>query len=183
MRVHFIAPWYQTYPILCDALRLQTHQDWTLGLVHDGPWPNEDWGPWIEDDRIGARPTAVRANDWGHSLRAAALASYQGDADYIIVSNHDNYYVPTFLDHMLSAAEGHAGAYCDMIHSHHGYRLIESRLECNWIDCGAIMVAADLAKSTPWTGRHFAADWTWIAALLEKTQDFVHVGLPLFCHN
>ena len=103
--------------------------------------------------------------------------------DWLIVTNADNYYIPVFLDRMLAAAAGHAGAYCDCLHSHHGWRLLPAKLECNQIDCGSLLVRADLARSTPWTSCRFAADWDWISNLLKKTVDFVHVPLPLFVHN
>ena len=187
-RVHFIAPWYEYYPILADSLRLQTHENWTLHLIHDGPQfaPIRN-GEWCRDDRVDISSSPERFNDWGHSLRAAAVVP--DAADFVVHTNADNYYVPAFLQEMLAAANGHAGSYCDMIHSHvfppqtKPYHLRQSRMKCNWIDCGALMVRADLAISTPWISRRFAADWDWIAALLQKTTDFVHVPLPLFVHN
>lgn len=182
-RVHFIAPWYEYYPILADSLRLQTHKDWTLDLIHDGPCTMTRLGEWRYDDRVEARATHHRHNDWGHTLRDLGLKTIETCPDYIVVTNADNYYMPIFLEQMLQAADGHDGAYCDMITSHHGYKLWPARLECNHIDCGSLMVRAGLAASTPWTSRRFAADWDWIAELLKKTQDFVHVERPLFCHN
>jgi hypothetical protein len=183
MRVHFIAPWFEYYPILCDSLRLQTHQDWTLDLIHDGPWKEQPHGAWTVDSRIRANHTMKRYGDWGHSLRAMALEGYSTDADFIIVTNADNYYVPGFLGTMLKNVGDHSGAYCDCLHSHHGWRLLPAKMKCNHIDCGSLMVRAGLAQETPWTSRRFAADWDWIESLLKKTTDFVHVPLPLHVHN
>jgi len=139
-------------------------------------------GEWRHDPRITITETPTRCGEWGHPLRDLGIAGIPDKTDYVVVSNHDNYYVPTFLAEMLSAAAGHAGAYCDMIHNHYRYKLLPAMLECGHIDCGAVMVKSDLAKSTPWASRRFEADWDWINAMLKKTTDFVHLGLPLFVH-
>ena len=70
-KVLFIAPIYNYYPILVHALQAQTHDNWELLLVHDGP---NDLGlaatvAAFNDERIDYSETALRHNDWGHSLR------------------------------------------------------------------------------------------------------------------
>ncbi|MGD0781232.1 MAG: hypothetical protein ABSA30_00070 [Candidatus Aminicenantales bacterium] len=217
MTVHFIAPWYEYYPILADSLRLQTVGDWTLDLIHDGPETQEHCGEWRDDPRITIRHSAVRYNDWGHSLRAEALERLktesredketrrQGDKEtadqstplpvslspclplspssYVVITNADNYYVPPFLAAMLELVRGHRGAYCDCVHSHFDYRCLPAALEFCRIDCGCLLVETALAVSVGWRGRHFEADWQWIADLLAVTGDFVHLPRPLFVHN
>jgi hypothetical protein len=218
MTVHFIAPWYDYYPILADSLRLQTIDDWTLDLIHDGPETQEHRGEWRDDRRITIRHSEVRYNDWGHSLRADALERLkcqlsvvscqlsvamdngqrttdngQRDPrcgcpadrgpDYVVITNADNYYVPPFLAAMLQLVRGHRGAYCDCVHSHFDYRCLPAALEFCRIDCGCLLVEAALAVSVGWRGRHFEADWQWIADLLAMTGDFVHLPRPLFVHN
>jgi len=186
--IRVIAPWYGYYPILCDALRLQTYAHWTLDLVHDGPEIRPHTGAWRADPRITIRHTERRYNDWGHSLRAEALTAERLAAagrmpDYVVVTNADNYYAPPFLEAMLLMAAGRSGAYCDCVHSHYGWRLLPAALTLNHIDCGSLLVETDLAIAVGWPGRQFAADWQWIAALLAKGGQFVHVAHPYFVHN
>ena len=108
-KVLFIAPIYNYYPILVHALQAQTHDNWELLLVHDGP---NDLGlaatvAAFNDERIDYSETALRHNDWGHSLRRGALEriAQEKSGDYIVVTNADNYYAPGFLSLMLNAFE------------------------------------------------------------------------------
>ena len=188
MKILFIAPWYLYRPILPASLLLQTHADWRLLLIHDGPLLEEVRQFVPADPRIEVTARAHRANDWGHTLRDEALDRITADriaCDAICVTNADNYYVPGFCVQMLAALGGAAAAYCDCVHSHRGWTLMPAALELRSIDCGSLLVQADLALATPWRGRGFCADWEWIAELLAAAGPgrFVHVPRPLFVHN
>ena len=185
-RVHIIAPYYQTYPILCDSLRLQTHQDWTLDLIHDGlPLPSFQ-GEWNRDPRIVVRATPARHNDFGHSLRAdglTKLAQQNPRAEFVVVSNHDNYYVPGFLAMMLSHMGNHQGVYCDAVYNGLKWGVLAAELRLACIDCGCVMVRSQWAIEAGWRSRRHAGDWDWINDMLQRTQDFVRLPRPLFVHN
>jgi len=74
MAVLFIAPTYQQIPILVYSLQVQTHPDWHLILMHDGP--NEAFKAKmlaLNEPRISYSETNMRVNDWGHTLRHFCL--------------------------------------------------------------------------------------------------------------
>ena len=189
-KVLFIAPIYNYYPILVHALQSQTHDNWELLLVHDGP---NDLGlaatvAAFNDERIDYSGTALRHNDWGHSLRRGALEriAQEKSGDYIVVTNADNYYAPGFISLMLNAFEDDTVAvYCDAVHSHRGWAHLDTSISLRSIDCGCVMVRREEALTIGWTSTEFAADWVYIDALASAygLDRFLKVQRPLFVHN
>ena len=183
-----IAPCYNSYPILLPSLLLQTHTDWELILIHDGP---DSIGldrivEGFNDPRVRLAHTPQRHNDWGHSLRAIGL-KHVNDADFILHSNHDNYYTPTAFKFLLQpfANREIVGVYCDMVHSHYAHNLRRSQLSYSHIDCGAIVLRADAAKEIGWKSRQYAADWKMIVEAKQRygVESFAKISKPLFVHN
>ena len=189
-KVLFIAPIYNYYPILVHALQAQTHDNWELLLVHDGP---NDLGlaatvAAFNDERIDYSETALRHNDWGHSLRRGALEriAQEKSGDYIVVTNADNYYAPGFTSLMLNAFEDDTVAvYCDAAHSYRTWRLLNTRVTLGSIDCGCVMVRREEALAIGWTSTESAADWVYIDALASAygLDRFLKLPRPLFVHN
>ena len=139
-KITFIAPIYNYYPLLIPNLLTQTHGDWRLILIHDGPNSTElaKQVEHFQDSRIGLHFTEKRYNDYGHSLRAMGLKLVT-NTDYLVHTNADNYYVPKFCEYMLkSFSEGIVAVYCDMIHSHKEWRLLETQPVFTKIDCGQL---------------------------------------------
>ena len=189
-KVLFIAPVYNYYPILIHALQAQTHDNWELLLVHDGP---NDLGlaatiAAFNDKRIDFLETTLRHNDWGHSLRRYALEriAQEKSGDYIVVTNADNYYVPGFLSLMLNAFEDDTVVtYCNAVHSHRGWTHLDTRIARLYIDCGVVMARREEALSVGWTSTEFAADWTYVDGLASSygLDRFIKVQQALFVHN
>ena len=103
--------------------------------------------------------------------------------EFVCITNHDNYYMPGFLDLMLSAIDKHDGAYCDMIYNYKRWIVWPARLQQGRIDCGSVIARSSLALRAGFLSRRHAADWDWILAMLNISRDFVRVPLPLFVHN
>ncbi len=186
-RITFIAPIYNYYPVLIPSLLLQTHSDWRLILIHDGPNSTQlaEQVEHFKDSRIDLYFTDKRYNDYGHSLRGIGLQRVS-NTDYLVHTNADNYYVPKFCEYMLkSFLEGIVAVYCDMLHSHKEWGLLEAQPAFGKIDCGAVMFKVTAALETGWKSRRFEADWDMIAEVLRKygINSFKHVNKPLFVHN
>jgi hypothetical protein len=186
MRVLFIAPIYKYYPQLVPSLLAQTYKNWRLLLFHDGP----DFGPLktqieaFNDPRVELAWTDRRYNDWGHSLRAIGLR-FAKDADFIVHTNADNYYVPDFCNQMVHAfREETVAVYCDMVHSYYSWGILPAKIQFGKIDCGAVMFRAKVALEIGWPSRAFAADWVMINEVHQKYRDrFEYIPRPLFVHN
>jgi len=193
--VVFIAPFFRYSPVLLSALENQTYPRWRLLLVHDGPCPFDLRARIMQssDARVHLLETAVRYDDWGHSLRALAinrLAKGNVGSDWVVHTNGDNYYVPGFCERMLEAVGGKSSprpiaAYCDMIHNYWRWTLVRSSLAHGEIDCGALMVDANVSIEVGWPGRQQDADWTYVAGVMARYGDrrFRKVDKPLFIHN
>lgn len=183
IKVSFVAPIYNYYPIVLHSLVCQTNSSWELILVHDGP--NNDlyhemrWVPqvtYIETDK--------RYNDWGHSLRPLGIDAII-ESEYTVVTNADNYYAPQFIEFMtteLDKNNSFQGSYCDFINNLY---FTESRLEIGFVDCGNFLTKTENAKTVGWTGREFAADWKYVDEVITKygKENFIKIPRTLFVHN
>lgn len=190
-RVLVIAPIYNYYPILLHALELQSHGDWQLLLIHDGPNRTglKALLKRIADPRVRYCETPVRFDDWGHSLRAFMLDEIKREqvpGDYIVITNADNYYVPTFLEYTLRAfSPGIVAVYCSMVHNHYDWTLIDTALVRKKIDCGCLVVTREAALSVGWRSRLYHADWIYVEDLVCRfgASRFQKIENVLFVHN
>ncbi len=190
--VTFIAPFYLYDPILLDSLNRQTDPNWRLILIHDGKCPDElrrAIAP-RRDGRVYLRETDDRFNDWGHTLRQIGLNMLSKEmipADWVVITNGDNYYVPGFVASMLAAVKDRPmlAAYCDVSHNYWGWNSLRTCLAHGEIDCGCLMVRKDVAIDVGWRGREVAADWTYCADIINAVgaKAFAKVDRILFVHN
>jgi hypothetical protein len=91
-----------------EGVLAQTFHDYELLVYHDGPLLHEVPEVAGADGRpIKVRPTTVRHNDWGHSLRDLGIREAAGD--YIVLHNLDNVLHPTLLEKL--EAESRRPAY------------------------------------------------------------------------
>ena len=185
-KVVVIAPIFEYFPILAPALIAQTHKNWELIIIHDGP--NKQVEEWIEmmgDERIKYHETEKRYNDYGHTLRAIGLG-YVTDGDFILHTNADNYYVPVFLEDMIAhIGDEDVAIYCNMIHSHKDYTVFNSYLTRAAIDCGAILWDARKALELGWKSTEFHADWLLVEDAIKAygKERIKKVSFPYFVHN
>lgn len=185
-------------PVLMHAMQAQTRRDFVLRITHDG-----SEGQMLALVRRVAemltipvewRFSAVRHNDYGHSLRHRAIM--ECDSTYVLSTNDDNYYVPHFVELMLGAAERDRLdlVLCDMVHSHRdaGGRRGEAYSPFpTWprgyvSDIGCFIARTTVAQSVGFRDRGFDGDATYINDIMALGPGRVRWGKlnqTLFVHN
>jgi hypothetical protein len=190
-KVVFICPVYNSYPEIISSLINQTHSNWELLLIHDGP-SELDINSIVlaaKDERITYLETEKRAGNWGHSIRRDWLRKLKdSDADYIVITNADNFYAPVFCEYMIKGFDnGQVATYCSkMGHSYTAWGVIDCKIEQGYIDCGSVMVRADVATEIGWNDIHsHSSDWLYFNDIIQKhgKEKFAKVEGLLFIHN
>lgn len=195
-RILVICPVFRNYPQIVSSMLTQTHQNWDLFLVHDGPdlqgikhlVPNDPRIHWTETPKFGGC--------WGHYIRQACVAHFcdprdtDNDFDFVVITNADNYHTPVFLEYLYRGFEQNPAAvavYCaQMVHSYKAWQVIDCRLEQGFIDCAGVMVRAAAAHEVGWNDiTTHSADWTYFSDLIVKfgAHRFHKVAGCLLTHN
>lgn len=167
------------------SLSAQTYPHWQAVIVHDGPVPDSRVREWSDlarqDHRIHLVQTPERKGDHGHHWRRQYALSLPGE--FVGFSNDDNYLVPVFLEALLSKAlEGNDLVYCDMLHSHRQWEIIQAAPKRGFIDMGNWLCRRRLVEEVEWTDFSFAADWQYFRKLHSRARS-ARIALPLFVHN
>ncbi|MBX9929844.1 MAG: glycosyltransferase family 2 protein [Gemmatimonadaceae bacterium] len=183
--------------VLVQSFLNQSDGNWRLHVLHDGPDVEFDqvraaFAPHSERVRFSSTPT--RHNDFGHSLRAIGLQETAGD--YVLITNDDNYYPPTFLAFVNTAISAcHPDAVMvDMVHSHTNPGSRQQLSHCIFateyarreVDMGAVLVRGDLARRAGFRDKSFAGDATYFEDVAAQAGDGFRVAkIPrvLFYHN
>lgn len=190
-KVAFICPVFNSWPEIVSSLINQSHQNWVLYLVHDGKNSTnlKKLIDAIGDPRIIYEETAERRQQWGHPIRHEYLERLKGsDFEYVVITNSDNYYTPSFCEYMLRGfTNGQAATFCSMMgHSYKAWGVIDCRLQLGYLDCGGVMVRKDIACEVGWndTESH-SADWEYFNDIIKKhgADKFAKVEGLLFIHN
>lgn len=194
-KVVFICPIFEMYPQIISSLLCQTHKNWELILIYNGPCDNNlpQIVKNVEDKRIKFIEYSEATGKWGHVLRQWALKEMAEErlaaADYICITNADNYYTPAFISSLLSGFKIHTAvaSYCEsMVHSYTGWGVIPVRFERGFIDCGGVIVKKDIACEIGWrdTDSH-SSDWTYFSDIANKYHQTSFIKVPgcLFVHN
>lgn len=189
-KVTFICTIYNSYPQIISSLMLQTHQNWELILIHDGPASDSVKSSIdITDGRVKFIETKERVGNWGHKNRQWALNEIEL-GDFVVVTNSDNYYTPVFIEYMLKGfKKSHTAVatFCsEMTHSYKAWQTIPCKTELGYIDSGGVMVKSDIAKEVGWrdTESH-SSDFTYFSDIAAKYSwgNFISVKGNLFVHN
>lgn len=192
-KVTFICTVFKTYPQIISALKLQTHQNWELILIHDGQC-EDGYFELVSslsggDERITFTESIDRVGNWGHALRQQALQT-NDLGNYVVITNADNYYVPTFIEYMLKGfLKSHTAVatYCEkMTHSYKAWDVIQCRTERGYLDCGGVMVRSEVAKEVGWSNTtEHSADWVYFSEIAQRYswKNFIQVRGNLFVHN
>lgn len=174
-----------TLHCLLYSLLSQTYQNFEIIVHHDGPLENKSLKENIEllDDRISFIETEERKNKWGFHERHA-LAVKDDNADYILFTNDDNYYVPVFLESFINIliAKNRELVYCNLIHSERSYGVIDAFPEIGYVDLGCFITSLRLIKETPWNSFTKEADGIYFKELASKT-NAIKINNILFVHN
>lgn len=191
-RILIICPVYKNYPQIASSMLMQTHTNWKLMLVHDGPDEANVRSLVPNDPRIEWKETGKRGGCWGHYIRSIGIDIYgeHHGFDYIVVTNPDNYHAPVYLEYLLRGfyerPNSVAVYHSQMVHSYKAWKVIDCRLEQGFIDCAGVMVRAWAAKSAGWNDiSSHSADWTYFYDLMQKfgTHRFHKVEGCLLTHN
>jgi glycosyltransferase involved in cell wall biosynthesis len=180
---------------LC-SLAAQTVRNFKILVFHDGYNAEiervvakfKDMYPNID---VRFRFSDVRYNDYGHSLREIALS--ESSAEYMLLTNDDNYYTPNFLEDMMPAliSGGYDISYCNMIHSHefldpnnpNGYQPLRTGLRLGAIDIGAFIFDTKLGQRVGFSNKSFEADGHFLEGLIALGARAYKVEKYLFVHN
>jgi glycosyltransferase involved in cell wall biosynthesis len=187
--IDFIIPTYNRYiPLksMLASLCAQTKNNWRGTVVIDDI--NND--KIIEIIKSFDNPnlryilTGKRYNDWGHTPRE--IGKQASDADYIIMTGDDNYYIPTLIDNINTAIEKDKGdlIYWDMVHSHYHYSYFKCKPRFNNIDMGAFAFNAKMGKQIKLSTK-YAADGIFIEDFKRTFPEanIVKIDKVLFVHN
>lgn len=184
-KVIVICPVFNTFPQIVSALQAQSYKNWELYLIHDG----EGKMDLPNDDRIHFKKTKERLGNYGHHIRRDYLQILHGLGKYILISNADNYYSPDFLLRAITAIEQNHGAvasYCShMAHSYIDWKIIESRLQRGYIDCGQVLLKAKESAQVGWRSLDHSSDWTFFEDIARRygKNSFVKFDGCHFIHN
>jgi hypothetical protein len=127
--------------------------------------------------------------NYGHPNRKYMLETipYE-EGDFVLITNDDNYYVPQFVEQMLSACLPDTGfVLCDCLHSYDHYDYFSAETaECK-IDMGEFIVRLDIAKEVGFTHDHHSADGAYavecVLKCLERKLGIRKIARALFIHN
>lgn len=196
-KITFIALIYNSYPEILSSLINQTHQEWHLILIHDGKetYPVSKIIEAANDPRITYIQTEERKQNWGHFWRRWAIQELKEgrlskESDYVVITNSDNWYAPTFCELMVKGFANKPNAVAaytsHMIHSYTNWNLITCVPKQGFIDSGNVMVKREVACSVGWNDvdRH-SSDWYYFEEIIKKhgIDKFVSVKGCLFSHN
>jgi hypothetical protein len=188
MLVEIIIPTYDRPAQLISMLSsliVQTDPGWGAHVIID----NLDGDHVIKivesfgDTRIKWTKLTERYNDWGHTPRE--VGKQQSEADYIIMSGDDNYYVPVLVEEIRRATLDKPGmVYWDMVHSHYNYGYFKCAPAICQIDMGSFATRRDVAQSIK-LGTGFAADGEYVEEFKVKNplERIVKIEKVLFVHN
>lgn len=186
---------YKQLACLIHSLQAQTMTDFHLAISHDGPDANMNAMllKMSQETELSFEYnfSTVRYNDYGHSLREIAINDCK--TEYLLLTNDDNYYVPTFVELMMTVIErDHLDMIlCDMIHSHDrpggrpigSYSAFITEPSMQNIDIGCFIVRAKYAKRVGFRDKGFNGDGIFVEDLISLGLQWGKIDKFLFVHN
>lgn len=129
-KVTFICPIYNTFPEIIGSMINQTHKNWCLLLIHDGPNSTnlKKLVDCIGDERIRFIETAERKGLWGHPIRKIAIDGIDElspGTDYIVVTNPDNHHTPHYIEYLVAGFKKRSvvATYCSLfVHAYESWQ-------------------------------------------------------------
>lgn len=175
------------------AFRNQTNPNWDLEIMYDGRIPT-DIREMIsdqksEDARIKYKYSQQRIGNYGHNNRKALIEKADYDLkDFIMLTNDDNYYVPTFIQQVSYCIDDNTGMVLfNMAHNHLDYSVIDTIIERKRIDIGSFVVRLDIAKEIGFNSIEYHADYLFAKDCADlcgkKGLSINKINKLLFIHN
>ena len=201
-KIFVICPAHQRYPQIISSLICQTYKDWQLLLIHDGQ--DELFRSYVRqynDKRIIFEETPAAGGKYGHPIRQRVLndirsGKYAADCEYILITNEDNYHIPTYFEYMIEPLEmdkNLVASYCsDMVHSYkpsggnNKWGVIPCSMQLGYIDCASVIVRKSVAVEIGWRDINgHSSDWTYFSDIIKKygANRWAKVPGCLFVHN
>lgn len=163
----------------------QTYDNYEIYIHHDGPLNDVNLADKFRSlsDKITFIDDLEHKGHWGFYHRHN-VAMMEPHADWVLFTNEDNYYVPTFLETMISAGvnSGSKMVYCNLVTHYSNYQVLNTVPYRGQIDMGSFITHFDLIKDTPWTDFISDADGIYAEKIKSKTTP-VKVDGILFVHN
>jgi len=163
----------------------QTYDNYEIYIHHDGPLNDVGLADKFRSlsDKITFIDNLEHKGHWGFYHRHN-VSMMEPHADWVLFTNEDNYYVPVFLERMIMTAKNHNTkmVYCDSVHSHFGYSVLNSSVKIDFIDMGSFISHMDLIKTTQWTDFTANSDGIYAEKIGGKTNPIKVEGV-LFVHN
>jgi len=178
--------------ILLDSFSVQTCQQWQIHIIHDGPAPQavKNVINSHADLRIQYYETPQVNGSWGHPNRKFMLGQIPlNHRDFVLITNDDNYYVPTFVELMLKECrrDDVGFVYCNTLHSYMGYNVLDTEIRENLIDMGSFIVKLDIARHVGFNSIKFSADGLYAVECVQycrlRRMKVVKIPKVLFVHN
>jgi len=185
-----------------DCMRSQRSDNWKLHIVHDGKGDlfnatkkDLEENSYLDHPNIVLSATEERNGKWGHASREYGLKNRISDANYILITNADNYYVPRFIEIATGYLSGNPVdfLYWNAIHnrkrirSRHDseYECMNSSLQRGNLDMGCALIKSSIAENVGFPYRVYNGDWRFFEACLAKcNKEKVHkIDRYLFIHN
>ena len=192
-KIEFIIPTYSRVShlvALLGSLHCQSNPNWTAHVVADCP-PEEILEQmrtvvkFFNDPRIKLSSLEQRYQDWGHTPRQYGVDN--ATEEWVCMSGEDNYYVPHFVDRMLTEGKDHHFVYCDMVHNwtDRQYIPIKSELKYGMIDIGNFMCKTNMAQRIRLRTDMEHADFLFVEEFKNKFEQarVKKVAGVLYVHN
>jgi hypothetical protein len=194
MKIHIIITVYQRIiPLkrLIYEILLQTNQDWTMHIIHDGPAFKSvsNFITSLKDPRITFEVTPQANGKYGFPNRDIMLQKIKGEpGDYILFTNDDNQYLQVALEYFLRQCNEKVGfVYCNCIHNYFRYDVLISQIKVRYIDIGSFIVRLDVAKKVGFSSYAECADGTYAeecaAECKKRGLMIIKINKALFIHN
>lgn len=189
-KVIVICPIFRTFPAIVSSLIMQTHENWRLILIHDGPDTTGVRKKLPDDERITFFSTKKRGGCWGHYIRSVGLQQYQDEGDFVVITNPDNFYTPVFFEYAIRAFQRHPRAVAiyseKIVHSYTAWKIMDQKLQVGFLDCGGVMLKMKEAAAVGWQDiTTHSADWTFFYDVIQRYGAHTFYKIPgvHFVHN
>lgn len=173
----------------------QTHKNWELILIHDGPdkYGIQQIVDQCNDSRIVFFETELRAGNWGHSIRRDVLNELKegkySPSEFVVITNADNYHVPVYLEYMIKGFTSPqvVATYCShMVHSYLAFGVITCKMIQGYVDMAGVMIRRDAACEVGFNHiEAHSADFLYFKDVFDKygIKNFNRVEGALLIHN
>lgn len=188
---------------LINSFKSQVNNNWFLRVIHDGIGKNFD--SLQEDlfsnnylcDQVSLEATPERFNDFGHSLRNYGLKNPTKDSDFILITNGDNYYLPTFIDNIIDVYNSKPESkfiFTDYIqkldHTIHDipkdrFFLMNNKIAMGTIDMGSAVISTEIARKVGFNDKSYYGDFHYFKDCLDHidpNSQIFKIPQPLFVH-